>query len=135
MARRMPSGAGRSVAGWVAVVLAALWSGALALALAIARPVQAADRAGAWGTRHPLDDPPAAVARVEFLVGLVGVAALPVAVVVTVLGARAVTHGWVRGRAVGWVALVAGGLGLLPALAATGFGLLVCFLDGQVLLP
>lgn len=97
---RSHDGSGRASAGWVALVLVALYSALLALVLSV---------------------------------GLVGVAALPIALAVIALGYRGVVRGWVAGRRVGWVALVIGGVGLLPALFACLFGMLICVLDGGVI--
>ena len=129
---RSHDGSGRASAGWLALVLVALYSALLALVLSVANSVTAADLASAGATRHPFDDPPVLVARAEFVVGLVGVAALPIALAVIALGYRGVVRGWVAGRRVGWVALIVGGVGLLPALFACLFGMLICVLDGGV---
>ncbi|ROP66501.1 hypothetical protein EDF55_0958 [Curtobacterium sp. ZW137] len=109
-----------------------LWSALMALVLSVANSVTAADLAGTGAPRHPFDDPPVAVARAEFLVGLVGIAALPTALAVIALGHRGVVRGWAAGHRVGWVALIIGGVGLLPALIASLFGVLICVLDGGV---
>ncbi|MGW8433265.1 hypothetical protein ACWGJ9_19435 [Curtobacterium citreum] len=129
MQARGPAGAGRTSAGWFALALVLVWSAAMALALSVANSVSAADLASTAVPRHPLDDPPVPVARAEFLVGLIGITALPSALVVIGLGYR----GWVAGHGVGWVALCIGALGLLPALLATIFGVLICVLDGGAL--
>lgn len=134
MESRGPGGSGRTAAGWVGLGLALLWSAAMWLASSVANAVSAADRAGAGAGRHPLDDPPVVVARAELLVGVMGIAALPVAIAVIVLGHRGVVRGWVTGERVGWIALVVGGVGLLPAVLACLFGVLVCVLDGGVVL-
>lgn len=123
-------GSGRASAGWVALALVVLYSVVLALVLSVSNGVSAADLAGAGAARHPFDDPPVLVARAEFVVGLVAVAALPTALAAIALGYRGVVRGWVAGRRVGWVALVIGGVGLLPAFLASALGVLVCILDG-----
>lgn len=133
MEYRGPDGSGRTAAGWVGLGLALLWSAAMWLALSVANSLSDADLAGPGAVRHPLDDPPVAVARAEFLVGVVGIAALPVAIAVILLGHRGVVRGWVAGNRVGWVALVVGGVGLLPAVLACLFGVLICVLDGGVI--
>lgn len=118
---------GTSRAGWVGVVVAVLWVVVAGVGLEVSDTVAAAARASAdWAARDPLADPPATVARAEFVVGLLGVSALPTAVAVTLAGSRGVLRGWRSGRAVGWVALVVGGVGLLPALGACVIGLVVC---------
>lgn len=132
MESRGPDGSGRTIAGWVGLGIALLWFAAMSLALSVANAVSDADLAGAGAVRHPLDDPPVAVARAELLVGVVGIAALPVAVTVVALGHRGVIRGWVAGYRVGWAALVIGGLGLVPAVVACLFGVLICVLDGGV---
>lgn len=129
---RGPDGSGRTAAGWVGLGLALLWCAAMWLALSIANSLSAADLAGPGAGRHPFDDPPVPVARAEVVVGVLGIAALPVAVAVVVLGHRGVVRGWVAGSRVGWVALVVGGVGLLPAVVSCLFGVLVCVLDGGV---
>ncbi|GGL77462.1 hypothetical protein GCM10009706_14920 [Curtobacterium citreum] len=128
-----PAGAGRTSAGWFALALVLVWSAAMALALSVANSVSAADLASTAVPRHPLDDPPVPVARAEFLVGLIGITALPSALVVIGLGYRGVVRGWVAGHRVGWVALCIGALGLLPALLATIFGVVICVFDGEAL--
>ncbi len=116
--------------GWVALRTRGALFRVLALVLSVSNGVSAADLAGAGAARHPFDDPPVLVARAEFVVGLVAVAALPTALAVIALGYRGVVRGWVAGRRVGWVALVIGGVGLLPAFLASALGVLVCILDG-----
>lgn len=132
MAPRRHDGSGRTITGWVALALALLWIALMALVLSVANTAKATDLAGAGVTGHPFDDPPIMVAQAEFLVGLVGITALPTALVVIALGYRAVVRGWVAGHRVGWVALVIGGVSLLPALVACLFGVLICVLDGGV---
>lgn len=120
---------GTSRAGWVGLALVVLWIGAFAVCLHGSDAAVAADRAATVGLpRDALADPPTPVARADFVVGLVGISALPVAVAVVLLGYRGVLLGWRSGRGVGWVALVTGGVGLLPALVACLSGLLTCWL-------
>lgn len=133
MERRTPAGPGRTAAGLAGLAIVVLWFVVMALALAFADSVRAADLASGGAARQAFEDPPAAVARAEFGVGLVGITALPAAVVVIALGYRGVVRGWVSGHRIGWVALVLGGVGLLPAVAATLFGVLICVLDGGAL--
>lgn len=132
MAYRGRDGTGRTASGWVALALVLLWSALMVVVLSLANNATGVGPAGTGVTRHPLDDPPVAVARAELVVGLVGIAALPTALAVIVLGYRGVVRGWVAGHRVGWVALVIGGVGLLPALLASFFGVLICVLDGGV---
>ncbi len=67
-------------------------------------------------------------AREQIAIGLVLATALPVAVVVTLLGVRGVRRGAVRGRVIGWFALVLGGVALLPALVVSALGVLASWL-------
>ena len=120
---------GRTVTGWVALALVLLWCVLMVIVLSAANTATAVDLAGAGAERHPFDDPPVTVARAEFSVGLVAITALPTALVVIALGYGGVVRGRVAGHRVGWVALVVGGFGLLPALIACLFGVLICVLD------
>lgn len=106
--------AGRSSAGWVGVLVALVWT-TVYLTVAAAEP--------ALG---PEGLTPAA--REQIAIGLVLATALPVAVVVTLLGVRGVRRGAVRGRVIGWFALVLGGVALLPALVVSVLGVAASWL-------
>lgn len=106
--------AGRSAAGWVGVLVALVWT-TVYLAVAAAEP--------ALG---PEDLTPAA--REQVAIGLVLATALPVAVIVTLLGVRGIRRGAVRGRAIGWFALLLGGVALLPALVVSALGVAASWL-------
>ncbi len=102
--------AGRSAAGWVGVLVALVWT---TVYLAVA-----AAELGPQGLTP--------AAREQIAIGLVLATALPVAVVVTLLGVRGVRR--VRGRVIGWFALVLGGVALLPALVVSALGVLASWL-------